>query len=87
MKHVEYEMSLTVYLLTLVVVVASLLWAAPAASETTVYEWTSQSGSICWTNMVDRVPDAYKRESLVIRVVDGLESYPKYTSATPRVGR
>ena len=53
--------------------------ALQANSLSTVYQWIDKRGVLSFTNVEARVPAVYKDE-VTVRVVDGLDSYPKYST-------
>ena len=57
---------------------ALFIGALPAKPETIVYEYVDRHDTLCWTDDLTHVPDAYLSQT-VTRLVDGLKSYPKYT--------
>lgn len=69
---------ITLALLFVGAFIVSIVLGKPAQSATSVYEWVNREGSLCWTNVEKRVPKAF-RDQVVTRLVDGLDSYPKYT--------
>lgn len=58
-----------------------MLIASSVKAETTVYTWEADE-VVCYTNDEKRIPEKYQGVAETI-IVDGMETYPKYTPITP----